>query len=234
LGLFIERMNYYDDVGRVRRFDVDEALDIALEMFWQRGYDGTPIQALCHAMDLQPGSVYAAFGSKRELFVAALRRYIETVSAEAVDRINGASSGLQGLRDYFGHLVDAMVDGKRARGCLITNSLVEFAARDPELVKMFQLHLARLQTSFAAALARARADGELRPGAGPESAGMLVAVVQGMNVLAKSRPGRQALQDIVDATLAGLAILPGGTARSAATFAFSEAGKSGTRIDATG
>jgi TetR/AcrR family transcriptional repressor of nem operon len=192
-------------MGRIRGFDVEEALDVALEMFWQQGFGGTPIQALCQAMDLQPGSVYAAFGSKRDLFVAAVRRYIETVSAEAVDRINGASSGLQGLREYFAHLVDAMVDGKRAWGCLITNSLVEFAARDPELAGMFQVHLARLQTSFAAALARARTDGELRPGAGPESASMLVAVVQGMNVMAKSRPGRRALQDVADAALAGLA-----------------------------
>ena len=192
-------------MGRVRGFDVEEALDVAVELFWQQGYEGTPIQALCHAMSLQPGSVYAAFGSKRNLFVSALRRYAGTVSAEAVDRINSAPSGLQGLRDYFGHLVDAMVDGKRARGCLVTNSLVEFATRDPELAGMFQLHLARLQTSFAAALARARAEGELRPGAGPESAGMLVAVVQGMNVMAKSHPGRRALQDVAEATLAGLA-----------------------------
>jgi TetR/AcrR family transcriptional repressor of nem operon len=195
-------------MGRIRGFDVGEALDVALEKFWQQGYNGTPMHALCRAMCLQPGSVYAAFGSKRDLFVAAMRRYIETVSAEAVDRINGAPSGLQGLREYFARLVDAMVDGKRAWGCLVTNSLVEFAARDPELAAMFQLHLARLQTSFAAALARARADGELRPGAGPGSAAMLVAVVQGMNVMAKSRPGRQALQDIVDATLAGLAAAP--------------------------
>ena len=198
-------MNYDNCVGRSRRFDVEEALDVALEMFWQQGYDGTPVQALCRAMDLQPGSVYAAFGSKRDLFVAAVRRYIETVSAEAVDRVNGAPSGLQGLREYFAYLVDAMVDGKRVWGCLVTNSLVEFAARDPELAGMFQLHLARLQTSFAAALARARADGELRPGAGPEAAGMLVAVVQGMNVMAKSRPGRQVLQNVVDAAVAGLA-----------------------------
>jgi TetR/AcrR family transcriptional regulator, transcriptional repressor for nem operon len=201
-------MNYSSGMGRIRKFDVEEALDAALEMFWQQGFDGTPIHTLCHAMDLQPGSVYAAFGSKRDLFVAAVRRYIETVSAEAVDRINGAPSGLQGLREYFAHLIDAMVEGKRQWGCLITNSLIEFATRDPELAGMFQLHLARLQTSFAAALARARTDGELRRGAGPESAGMLVAVVQGMNVMARSRPGRQALQDIVDATLAGLAASP--------------------------
>lgn len=198
-------------VGRTRRFDVEEALDVALEMFWRQGYGGTPVQALCQAMNLQPGSVYAAFGSKHDLFVAAVRRYIETVSAEAVDRVNGAPSGLQGLREYFSYLVDAMVDGKRAWGCLVTNSLVEFAARDPELAGMFQLHLARLHTSFAAALARARADGELRPGAGPEAAGMLVAVVQGMNVMARSRPGRRQLQDVVDAALTGLAAPPADT-----------------------
>lgn len=195
-------------MGRIRTFDVDEAVGTALEMFWQQGYDGTAIQALCQAMGLQSGSVYAAFGSKRDLFVAALRRYIESVSAEAIDRINGAPSGLQGLRAYFDHLVDAMVDGKRKWGCLITNSLVEFAERDPELTGMFQQHLARLETSFAAALARARAEGELRPGVGPESASMLVAVVQGMNVMAKAAPGRPVLQRVVDAALAGLVTSP--------------------------
>ncbi|MDR0346302.1 MAG: TetR/AcrR family transcriptional regulator [Nocardiopsaceae bacterium] len=195
-------------MGRLRTFDVDEALAAALETFWQQGYDGTPIQALCQAMGLQPGSVYAAFGSKRALFVAAVHRYIDTVSAEAIERINGAPSGLEGLRAYFGHLVDAMVDGKRQWGCLITNSLVEFAERDPELSGLFRLHLARLETSFAAALARARADGELSPGAGPEAATMLVALVQGMNVMAKSKPGRRQLQVIADAALAGLTASP--------------------------
>jgi len=208
LASIAECLNYNPGMGRVRTFDVEEALDVALELFWQHGFDGTAMQALCQAMDLQPGSVYAAFGSKRDLFVAVVRRYVETVSAEAVDRINGAPSGLQGTREYFDYLVDAMVDGKRRWGCLITNSLVELAAHDPDLAAMFQTHLARLQTSFAAALARARAEGELRPGAGPESANMLVAVVQGMNVMAKSRPGRAALQSVVDAALAGLVATP--------------------------
>lgn len=191
-------------MGRTRTFDVGEALDVALETFWQHGFDATSVQVLCRAMDVQPGSVYAAFGNKRDLFLAALHSYTETVSAEAVERINGASSGVRGLREYFDHLVDAMVDGRRRWGCLITNSLVELAERDPELAGMFRQHLANLRTSFAGALARARAEGELRPGAGPESADLLVAVVQGMNVLAKTRPGRGALEAVADAALAGL------------------------------
>jgi TetR/AcrR family transcriptional regulator, transcriptional repressor for nem operon len=199
-----ERALYNDVMGRARSFDVGEALDVAMEMFWRQGFDATSIQALCQAMEIQPGSVYAAFGSKWDLFVAALRAYTETVSAEAVERINSAPSGLEGLRDYFGSLVDAMVDGRRRWGCLVTNSLVELAERHPELTGMVEQHLVNLRISFAGALTRARAAGELRPGAGPESAALLVAVVQGMNVMAKTRPGRDALQAVADAALAGL------------------------------
>lgn len=192
-------------MGRTRTFDVDEALDAAVETFWRHGFDATSMQTLCRAMEIQPGSVYATFGNKRELLLAALRRYVETVSAEAVQRVNGAPSGMQGLCDYFEHLVEAMVDGKRRWGCLVTNSLVELAERDPELAGMFQRHLTGLRTAFAGALVRASAEGELRPGVGPESADLLVAVVQGMNVLAKTHPGSEALRAIAHAALAGLA-----------------------------
>lgn len=199
-----KRAFYNQRVGRPRTFDADDALDAALEAFWEHGFESTSVQDLCRAMQMRPGSVYSAFGNKRDVFTAALRRYTQTVSAEAVRRITAAPTGMAGVRDYFEHLVDAMVDGNRRWGCLITNSLVEFAARDPELAGMITLHIANLRAAFEAALTRAAADGELRPGAGPGSAALLVAVVQGMNVIAKSRPGRAALDEIVRATLDGL------------------------------
>jgi TetR/AcrR family transcriptional repressor of nem operon len=191
-------------MGRNRTFDIDEALGSALRAFWAHGYDATSMQDLCQAMHIQPGSVYATFGSKRDLFLTALRRYAETVSAEAVARVTDAPSGLQGLRDYFAHLIDAMVDGERRWGCLITNSLVEFATRDPELADLLTTHLANLRAAFATALTRAAADGELRPGIDASSADLLVAVVQGMNVLAKSQPGRPALTIVANSALAAL------------------------------
>ncbi|HET6740327.1 MAG TPA: TetR/AcrR family transcriptional regulator [Kribbella sp.] len=191
-------------MGRTRSFDVDEALSQAMEVFWQRGFEATSMQMLCQAMDLQPGSVYAAFGSKWDLFVAAVRTYMVSVSAESIERINSAPSGVQGLRDYFDSLVDAMVDGRRRWGCLVTNSLVELTDRHPELSGVFDQHLGNLRTSFAGALTRARVAGELRPGVGAESAALLVAVVQGMNVMAKTHPGRNVLQAVADQALAGL------------------------------
>lgn len=191
-------------MGRNRTFDLDDALGSALRTFWKHGYEATSMQELCRAMGIQPGSVYATFGNKRDLFVTALRRYAETVSAEAVARITEAPSGRQGLRDYFAHLIDAMVDGDRRWGCLITNTLVEFATRDPELADLLTNHLVNLCAAFATALTRAAADGELRPGVDATSADLLVAVVQGMNVLAKSQPGRAALTTVANSALAAL------------------------------
>ncbi|HET9664675.1 MAG TPA: helix-turn-helix domain-containing protein, partial [Burkholderiales bacterium] len=62
-------------MSRPREFDSSAALDRAVDTFWARGYDGTAVQDLCSAMDLNPGSLYGAFGDKRALFLAALDRY---------------------------------------------------------------------------------------------------------------------------------------------------------------
>ncbi len=191
-------------MGRTRTFDQDEVLDRALSTFWERGHDATSMADLCESMGLGPGSVYAAFGDKHALYMQCLRRYAETVSTEAIERIHASASGMQGIRNYFEALVDAMVHGKRRWGCFLTNSVVEFASRDPAMADLFKAHFLRLETAFAGALARAQAANELRPGAGPKDAALLVAVVQGMNVLAKATPGKASLTQVADAAVAGL------------------------------
>ena len=61
--------------GRTRQFDLDEALDRALEVFWARGYDGATLPELTRAMGINRPSLYAAFGNKEQLFRKALDHY---------------------------------------------------------------------------------------------------------------------------------------------------------------
>src|SRR3546814_13184383 len=64
-------------MGRPRSFDIDEALDRALEVFWRKGYEGASLSDLTEAMGIARPSLYAAFGNKEELFCKALDRYVE-------------------------------------------------------------------------------------------------------------------------------------------------------------
>jgi TetR/AcrR family transcriptional regulator, transcriptional repressor for nem operon len=191
-------------MGRAKQFDPDAALDRAVDTFWQHGFEATSIQELCLSLKLNPGSLYGTYGDKRSLFFAVFDRYIEKVSRDAIERIAREPSGIAGIRAYFDFLIDAIVDGKRRWGCLITNSIVELAAREPEIAAKVEVHFARLETALASALARAQALGELTPGIGPERAPFLVCIVQGLNVLARTRPSRARLRAIVDAALHSL------------------------------
>jgi AcrR family transcriptional regulator len=64
--------------GRPISFDKDAALEAAMLLFWERGYEGTSMADLTHAMGLNPSSIYAAFGDKHALFSLAVKRYMET------------------------------------------------------------------------------------------------------------------------------------------------------------
>jgi AcrR family transcriptional regulator len=64
--------------GRPRNFDVDKALDCALQLFWRHGYEGTSLSMLTEAMGINVPSLYAAFGNKETLFRKALEWYLES------------------------------------------------------------------------------------------------------------------------------------------------------------
>jgi AcrR family transcriptional regulator len=70
--------------GRPISFDKDAALEAAMLIFWERGYEGTSMADLTHAMGLNPSSIYAAFGDKQALFQLVVKRYMELRAQYAV------------------------------------------------------------------------------------------------------------------------------------------------------
>lgn len=195
-------------MARPKEFDESLALQQAMDTFWEHGYDATAVRDLCDAMAINAGSLYGAFGDKRALFLRALDNYIETESYQAAERIRGAPSGLLGIRAFFDYLIEQMHKGKRRWGCLVTNSITELAFSDPEVAARAKLQLRRLEDNFASALGRARSASEIPARIGPETAAFLVCVVQGLNVLAKTRPSKASLQRVVDVALSSLQGLP--------------------------
>src|ERR671919_2716556 len=92
-------------MGRPREFDVDVALDRALDVFWRNGYEGTSIAELTEAMGINPPSLYAAFGNKENLFRKALDRY-----AEQRTRFWDEAREVETARGMVEHLLRASAD----------------------------------------------------------------------------------------------------------------------------
>ena len=106
--------------GRTRQFDVDEALDRALEVFWARGYEGATLPELTMAMGINRPSLYAAFGNKEQLFRKALDRY-QTGPMSFLTEALRKPTARAVVEAIFSGFVRMQRDRDKARGCLIVS-----------------------------------------------------------------------------------------------------------------
>ena len=105
-------------------------------------------------------SLYAAFGAKRDLYLHAQARYAEGSAARIAAALQGRRID-QGLKHFFDALIDSIVAGPGRRGCFIGNCAAEMARLDRRAAACVRKSLARIESTFRAALEEARARGEL-------------------------------------------------------------------------
>src|SRR5262245_8229147 len=106
--------------GRTRQFDVDEALDRALAVFWARGYEGATLPELTRAMWINRPSLYAAFGNKEQLFRKALDRY-QTGPQSFLTEALRKSTARAVVEAIFSGFVRMQRGRDKPRGCLIVS-----------------------------------------------------------------------------------------------------------------
>jgi AcrR family transcriptional regulator len=149
--------------GRTRQFDVDQALDRALEVFWARGYEGATLPELTKAMGINRPSLYSAFGNKEQLFHKALDRYQTgpmSFLAEALRKPTARAV----VEAIFSGFVRMQRDRDKTRGCLIVSGALT-AGEEAETVRreLAQLRQAIVKT-LRVRFKRAVQDGDLPAG----------------------------------------------------------------------
>jgi TetR/AcrR family transcriptional repressor of nem operon len=184
-------------MARPREFDVDDALEEAMQVFWSKGYEATSLDDLCAATGLSRSSLYATFGNKRDLLLQTVDRYVErrTPSIEAV--LARQPDIYQGIAALLREFIDQIVSGAGRRGCFLGNCAAELPRADRTALARVRQGLARTEATFRKALARAGARGELPPGADVDAlARFLTASLQGLRLIGKANPHRAVLEDI--------------------------------------
>jgi AcrR family transcriptional regulator len=103
--------------GRPISFDKDAALEAAMLLFWERGFEGTSMADLTQTMGLNPSSIYAAFGDKHALFSRAVRRYLETRAQYAADALAKPTLG-KVIRALFENTVAFLTTSGHPSTCM--------------------------------------------------------------------------------------------------------------------
>ena len=186
------------DMARPKEFDVDRALDSALDVFWSKGFEATSMQDLVDGMGINRGSLYDTFGSKDELHRRAFAAYAQRRGAELVDVLDGPGS----IRERLRHYLFALVTEPDGRGCFIVNTACERSYEHAESRLMASAAMDATIGALEGAMKSAAAGGELRPGVSPKVAATAVLVLmEGLQVLTKTGTDAATLSPVIDAAL---------------------------------
>src|SRR5258708_871935 len=189
---------------RNKAFDPDQALQHAMMLFWEKGYEATSMQDLVERMGINRFSLYSTFGDKHQLFLTVLNRYWDRMVHFSV--VEQPDASLPEIHTYFQEVITSInAFGLPGRGCLMTNTMTEPVRSDPVIENKVAGHVERLRIGFRQALSHARNRGELRPDLDLDAQARYLAVsVQGLNVYARVCREQRELQEYVDVVLSTL------------------------------
>jgi AcrR family transcriptional regulator len=188
--------------GRPREFDVDQALDAAINVFWSQGYEGTTLDDLTRAMGISRPSLYAAFGDKEATFKRAVERYSQ-VDQHYVETALAQPTALAVATEYLRGHVRASTNPDRPPGCLTVQGGVSGSQADQRVVQFLDAHRAAVEVRLAARFKQAITDGDLPPDEDPaDLARYLLTVTSGQAVQAGAGATRDQLSRVADRALA--------------------------------
>jgi AcrR family transcriptional regulator len=190
--------------GRPRSFDPAQVLEKARALFWNRGYSATSLDDLAAATGLNRPSLYAAFGDKHALYLAAL----EQSRAEGIRALAAAMQLPGPLRQVLEVVFDRTVEIYRRgdagqRGCFLVGTAVTQAVDDPAVRAILGRYVGEMDALFTGRFEADRA--ELAAGLAPDAAAALAtAAIHTLAIRARTGADEAAMKAVGRAAVAAI------------------------------
>ncbi|MFK5923674.1 MAG: TetR/AcrR family transcriptional regulator [Verrucomicrobiota bacterium] len=174
-------------MSRKIEFDLNEATEAAMRLFWQQGFENTSMDQLLKEMQIGQGSFYNKFKSKRCLYQSCLKYYSEKVTAKRVEVLFKNPDIPQAINDFFRIMIKSVGSKNVPQGCLLTNSLCSEVLAEGELESYILGELEKLERVFRDKLLEARQKGQVAQSLNPATvAALLITFIQGINKVSKT------------------------------------------------
>jgi AcrR family transcriptional regulator len=188
--------------GRPRTFDRDQALECAIMVFWEHGYDATSIAMLTEALNIGAPSLYAAFGNKRELFAEALDRYLHTYGAFTERALAEEPNARDAIERLLHEAASAYSSPDHPHGCLLISAVTNCSPQSADIAVKLRDIRAHGGLALEAKIAADTRSGELPATTDAHAlATFYTAVIQGMSAQARDGASRTDLEEVAAAAL---------------------------------
>lgn len=189
-------------MARTPQFDRDIALNNAMLLFWKQGYHATSMKDIEYALNMRPGSIYAAFGNKESLFNEALKTYGERLIDQYTALLFEGSDVMDGFRQVMITMVDECGQNKPSMACMIVKSMLELHTLDDADASTAINYIDRFENLFKEAFLLAKERGQLNASADPERLALLYqATLIGVTTYAHRGLDKTALNHLVEDAL---------------------------------
>jgi AcrR family transcriptional regulator len=184
--------------GRPLSFDRERALEQAMLVFWQYGYDTTSLNDLTTAMGITPPSLYGAFGDKEKLFLEAVQRYTEKHEEKTARCLSEARTAREAVEGLLKMVAIEHTCPQHPPGCMMDTVVTNCTAASAHLQTMLAQMKERKIARFTARIQRGIDEGELPPGTSAQAlSSFYCTVLNGMTPLARDNASCEQLQSVV-------------------------------------
>jgi TetR/AcrR family transcriptional repressor of nem operon len=189
-------------MARHREFDREEVLEKAMRLFWAEGYDATSVRTLLTHLGISSSSLYATFGGKHDLYLAALARYRAREHEEMRALLADAASPRAALAGLFSSLAELMLQDGSRRGSFTLNAAVERGTHDAAVAAQLRAHFDELTELMTDFLAEAQEQGKIDGAAQPrELARFFLQTLYSLATFVKVYPDRERMETITRVAL---------------------------------
>ena len=130
---------------KIEQFDKSKAVQMALDVFWEKGYKGTSLTDLTESLGIGKGSFYNTFKSKRVLFEQCIHVFQENSVKNLKEKLHAEEDAKKGLHHYLKVTLEDAINDQKHKGCFMTNIATELGASDEDIAHMLNDYYAKMK-----------------------------------------------------------------------------------------